>query len=71
LRINTDFEQERTEGTEDSEVSEMNEVYLYGAGGISKIIYEILLSMGKQVKGVFDDDPPNAKFRDLPSTRCR
>jgi sugar O-acyltransferase (sialic acid O-acetyltransferase NeuD family) len=44
----------------------MNEVYLYGAGGISKIIYEILLSMGKRVKGVFDDDPPNAKFRDLP-----
>ncbi len=44
----------------------MNEVYLYGAGGISKIIYEILLSMGKQVKGVFDDDPCNAKFRALP-----
>jgi len=44
----------------------MNEVYLYGAGGISKIIYEILLSMGKQVKGIFDDDPPNAKFRNLP-----
>ena len=43
----------------------MNEVYLYGAGGISKIIYEILLSMGKQVKGIFDDDPPNAKFRNL------
>jgi sugar O-acyltransferase (sialic acid O-acetyltransferase NeuD family) len=44
----------------------MDEVYLYGAGGISKIIHEILLSMGKQVKGVFDDDPPNAKLRDLP-----
>jgi acetyltransferase EpsM len=44
----------------------MSEVYLYGAGGISKIIYEILLSMGKVVKGIFDDDPPNAKFRNLP-----
>lgn len=44
----------------------MNDVYLYGAGGISKIIYEILLRMGKQVKGVFDDDPPSARNRELP-----
>src|SRR5438093_1169621 len=40
-----------------------NSMYLYGAGGHSKVIVDILESYGVRVKGVFDDNPPNAKLR--------
>jgi acetyltransferase EpsM len=31
-------------------------MYLYGAGGHSKVIAEILESMGKTIFGIFDDN---------------
>jgi acetyltransferase EpsM len=31
-------------------------MYLYGAGGHSKVIAEILESMGKTIYGIFDDN---------------
>jgi sugar O-acyltransferase (sialic acid O-acetyltransferase NeuD family) len=40
-----------------------NNIYLYGAGGHSKVITEILNSLGKTVVGMFDDSPPMAKFK--------
>ena len=40
-----------------------NCMYLYGAGGHAKVILDILQSFGISVKGVFDDNPPNAKLR--------
>jgi sugar O-acyltransferase (sialic acid O-acetyltransferase NeuD family) len=38
-------------------------MYLYGAGGHSKVIFDILESCGVNVKGVFDDNPSDAKLR--------
>ena len=38
-------------------------IYLYGAGGHSNVIREILESSGFAIKGVFDDNPANAKLR--------
>jgi sugar O-acyltransferase (sialic acid O-acetyltransferase NeuD family) len=38
-------------------------MYLYGAGGHSKVITEILNSLGTTVIGMFDDSPPMAKFK--------
>jgi sugar O-acyltransferase (sialic acid O-acetyltransferase NeuD family) len=40
-----------------------NAMYLYGAGGHSKVILDILESYGVGVRGVFDDNPSNAKLR--------
>jgi sugar O-acyltransferase (sialic acid O-acetyltransferase NeuD family) len=37
-------------------------MYLYGAGGHSKVITDILNSLGTQVIGMFDDNPPDAKY---------
>jgi acetyltransferase EpsM len=43
----------------------MNEMYLYGAGGHSKVILDILESHNITVQTIFDDDPPNIKNREL------
>jgi sugar O-acyltransferase (sialic acid O-acetyltransferase NeuD family) len=40
-------------------------MYLYGAGGHSKVITEILNSHGTEVIGMFDDNPPNARFQPM------
>jgi sugar O-acyltransferase (sialic acid O-acetyltransferase NeuD family) len=40
-------------------------MYLYGAGGHSKVINDILNSLGIQVIGMFDDNPPDAKFKGM------
>jgi sugar O-acyltransferase (sialic acid O-acetyltransferase NeuD family) len=40
-------------------------IYLYGAGGHSKVITEILNSNGIEVIGMFDDNPPFAKFQPM------
>jgi sugar O-acyltransferase (sialic acid O-acetyltransferase NeuD family) len=40
-------------------------MYLYGAGGHSKVITDILNSLGIQVIGMFDDNPPSAKFKEM------
>lgn len=37
-------------------------MYLYGAGGHAKVILDILQSFGVRLKGVFDDNPPDAKL---------
>jgi sugar O-acyltransferase (sialic acid O-acetyltransferase NeuD family) len=37
-------------------------MYLYGAGGHSKVITDILNSLGTEVIGMFDDNPPDAKY---------
>ena len=37
-------------------------MYLYGAGGHSKVITDILNSLGVEVLGVFDDKPSGAKL---------
>ena len=38
-------------------------MYLYGAGGHSKVITDILNSLGTEVIGMFDDNPPTARFK--------
>jgi sugar O-acyltransferase (sialic acid O-acetyltransferase NeuD family) len=38
-------------------------MYLYGAGGHSKVITDILNSLNIQVIGMFDDNPAQAKFK--------
>ena len=38
-------------------------MYLYGAGGHSKVVTDILTSRGVRIVGVFDDSPPDAKLR--------
>ncbi len=40
-------------------------MYLYGAGGHSKVITDILNSLGIEVIGMFDDNPPAARFKEL------
>jgi sugar O-acyltransferase (sialic acid O-acetyltransferase NeuD family) len=40
-------------------------MYLYGAGGHSKVITDILNSLDIQVIGMFDDNPPNARFKGM------
>ena len=40
-------------------------MYLYGAGGHSKVITDILHSLGIEVKGVFDDKPAVAKLKTM------
>ena len=40
-------------------------MYLYGAGGHSKVITDILQSLGIEVLGVFDDRPQNAKLKTM------
>ncbi len=40
-------------------------MYLYGAGGHSKVITDILQSLGVQVLGVFDDQPTGAKLTEM------
>ena len=40
-------------------------MYLYGAGGHSKVITDILNSLGVEVKGVFDDKPSGAKLKTM------
>ncbi len=40
-------------------------IYLYGAGGHSKVITDILHSLGIEVIGMFDDNPPEAKFKGM------
>lgn len=40
-------------------------MYLYGAGGHSKVITDILNSLGVEVIGMFDDNPRDAKFKDM------
>lgn len=40
-------------------------MYLYGAGGHSKVITDILNSLGIEVVGVFDDKPLNAKLKTM------
>jgi sugar O-acyltransferase (sialic acid O-acetyltransferase NeuD family) len=38
-------------------------MYLYGAGGHSKVITDILNSLGIEVVGMFDDNPASARFK--------
>lgn len=38
-------------------------MYLYGAGGHSGVIIDILSSLGVSITGVFDDDPSNARLK--------
>jgi sugar O-acyltransferase (sialic acid O-acetyltransferase NeuD family) len=45
-----------------------NIVYLYGAGGHSRVILDILESNNVTVKAVFDDDPAHAKLKNVPVT---
>jgi sugar O-acyltransferase (sialic acid O-acetyltransferase NeuD family) len=40
-------------------------MYLYGAGGHSKVVTDILNSLNIEVVGMFDDNPPNAKFKGM------
>jgi sugar O-acyltransferase (sialic acid O-acetyltransferase NeuD family) len=40
----------------------MKYMYLYGAGGHAKVIIDILQSLGIEVLGVFDDNPPSARL---------
>ena len=40
-------------------------MYLYGAGGHSKVITDILNSLGIEVSGVFDDKPLDAKLKTM------
>lgn len=40
-----------------------DKMYLYGAGGHSGVILDILTHLGIVVVGVFDDDPPNSKLK--------
>ena len=40
-------------------------MYLYGAGGHSKVITDILNSLGIEVIGVFDDRPAGAKLKTM------
>ena len=40
-------------------------MYLYGAGGHSKVITDILNSIGVEVLGVFDDQPAGAKLKTM------
>src|SRR5215210_5592627 len=40
-----------------------NRMYLYGAGGHSKVVLDILASRGVRVVGVFDDKPADARLR--------
>ena len=40
-------------------------MYLYGAGGHSKVITDILNSLGIKVLGVFDDKPSGAKLKTM------
>jgi sugar O-acyltransferase (sialic acid O-acetyltransferase NeuD family) len=40
-------------------------MYLYGAGGHSKVITDILQSLGIKVLGVFDDQPTGAKLTEV------
>ncbi len=41
----------------------IDNMYLYGAGGHSKVITDILNSLGITVIGMFDDSPPMARFK--------
>jgi len=38
-------------------------MYLYGAGGHSKVVLDILQSLGQRVEAVFDDEPATAKLQ--------
>lgn len=40
-------------------------IYLYGAGGHSNVIREVLESSGFAIKGAFDDKPEQAKLRGI------
>ncbi len=40
----------------------MKYMYLYGAGGHAKVVTDILYSLGIEVLGMFDDNPPNSKL---------
>lgn len=40
-------------------------IYLYGAGGHSNVIREVLEGAGFTIKGVFDDNPSQAKIRGI------
>ena len=40
-------------------------MYLYGAGGHSKVITDLLNSLGIAVIGMFDDNPPAARFKGM------
>jgi sugar O-acyltransferase (sialic acid O-acetyltransferase NeuD family) len=40
-------------------------MYLYGAGGHSKVITDILNSLGISVIGMFDDNPPAVKYKPM------
>jgi sugar O-acyltransferase (sialic acid O-acetyltransferase NeuD family) len=40
-------------------------MYLYGAGGHSKVITDILNSLGIEVTGMFDDSPLTARFKPM------
>lgn len=40
-------------------------IYLYGAGGHSNVIREILEESGHAIKGVFDDNPVEAKLQGI------
>jgi len=41
-------------------------MYLYGAGGHSRVIIDILEDNAVVVKGIFDDDPENARMKSMP-----
>jgi acetyltransferase EpsM len=47
----------------------LNRDYLYGAGGHSKVVAEILESMGKTIYGIFDDNQCVEEIRGQRSKR--
>lgn len=43
----------------------VSKMYLYGAGGHSSVVIDILSSLGIGVIGIFDDDPSNARLKTM------
>jgi len=49
------------------DLPEIKMVYLYGASGHGKVILDILLGMGEEIGGFFDDDPQKVSIMGYPS----
>jgi sugar O-acyltransferase (sialic acid O-acetyltransferase NeuD family) len=47
--------------------TEMTSMYLYGAGGHSRVVTDVLDSLNIAVVGIFDDQPANAKLQGIGS----
>jgi len=48
----------------------MRDVYLYGAGGHAKVIFDLLKSNDITVSGIFDDNPTIESFMEIPVSHC-